>query len=124
MSVVTIILLQLSYEFELIMKVEKLENVFMEGWRRYSCGIIGYAQASKTESKELKYSLRDDDTEGMHMLLIILHMYTNGAVSCTDCTSLKAARCLAHFLSTRSRKKAECTMNADIPYLIVEVPVS
>ena len=71
MSVVIIILLQLSYEFELIMKVDKMENVFMEGWRRYSCGIVGYAQASKTKSKELKHSLRDDDTEGITCPLLI-----------------------------------------------------
>ena len=56
--------LQVSYEFDLIMKDDKLENSFMESWKRCSFGVVRYAQASKTESKELRSSLRDDDTEG------------------------------------------------------------
>ena len=61
--------MQVSYEFDLIMKVEKLENAFLECWKCCSDGIVDYAQATKTKSKELKHALRENDTEGVCILL-------------------------------------------------------
>ena len=37
---------------------------------------------------------------------------------------MKAIRCLAHFLTPKSKKKAFESSNLDVPYLIAEVPVS
>ena len=41
-----------------------------------------------------------------------------------DSNSLKAVRCLAHFLTLKSKKKACESSNLDVPYLIAEAPVS
>ena len=40
-----------------------------------------------------------------------------------DCDSSMAIRCLAHFLTTKSKKKA-VDSNADVPFLIMEVQVN
>ena len=62
--------------------------------------------------------------------LIRLNFFTSSPplLTCTDSASMKAARCLAFFLTTKSKKKREdgsgCSVNADVPFLIVEVPVS
>ena len=41
-----------------------------------------------------------------------------------DSASIKAARCVAHFLTSKTKKKmTDSGMNADIPFLIIEVPV-
>ena len=61
--------IQVSYEFDLIMKEEKLENAFIQRWKSYSDGIVDYALATKTKSKELKHALREDDTEGVCILV-------------------------------------------------------
>ena len=43
-----------------------------------------------------------------------------------DSKSIMAARCLAYFLTSKSKKKMieSSSKNADIPFLIIEVPVS
>ena len=56
---------QVSYEFNLIMQGEKMEDAFVESWQKYSQGIVEYAQATKTKSKELKHALREEDCEGI-----------------------------------------------------------
>ena len=55
--------MQVSYEFNLIMQGEKIEGAFIESWQKYSQGIVEYAQATKTKSKELKHALRGEDCE-------------------------------------------------------------
>ena len=48
-------------------------------------------------------------------------------LTCSDSASMKAVRCLAFFLTTKSKKKREDgsgSVNVDVPFLIVEVPVS
>lgn len=41
-----------------------------------------------------------------------------------DSTSIKAARCVAHFFTSKTKKKmADPSISADIPFLLVEVPV-
>ena len=41
-----------------------------------------------------------------------------------ECASLTAMRCLAHFLTTKNKKKSNDTCSdADVPFLIIEVPV-
>ena len=57
--------MQVSYEFNLIMQGEKMEDAFIESWQKYSQGIVEYAQATKTKSKELKHALREEDCEGI-----------------------------------------------------------
>ena len=42
--------------------------------------------------------------------------------ACLDCEGSTALLCLAHFLSTKSKKKP-VESNGDIPFLFVEVPV-
>ena len=44
-----------------------------------------------------------------------------------DCVSSTAFRCLAYFLTTKSKKKTsacESCVGVDVPFLIMEVPVS
>ena len=41
-----------------------------------------------------------------------------------DCSSPTALRCLGHFLTTKTKKKAaETSIDADVPFVIKEVPV-
>ena len=44
------------------MQIERIEDIFMHSWGRYSQAIISFAGATKNKSKELKHALRDDDS--------------------------------------------------------------
>ena len=107
------------------MQVQQLEDIFMHHWGKYCWGIVDFAEATKNKSKELKHALLEDDTPTKGICnkecdMAPLYIYT--FVDNSD--SLKAVRCLAHFLTPKSKKKACESSNLDVPYLIAEAPVS
>ena len=99
----------------------------MHHWGKYCRGIVDFAEATKNKSKELKHALREDDTTTKGICnkeCDMRPMYSKFHAFVDDSDSLKAVRCLAHFLTPKSKKKACESSNLDVPYLIAEAPVS
>lgn len=67
-----------------MLQKEQVCETFEKLWKLYIPAILGYAQASKTKSKELKYALREDDAdEGLccvHVLYTTAHVHAYIAV--------------------------------------------
>ena len=104
-----------------MMRCNTLEERFEAEWERYQLAITAYAATSKSKSQDLKRALRDDG----HLLLLFFAICYVNLYLLLECTSLKVMRCLAYFLSTKSKKKSpETCTEADVPFLIIEVPVS
>ena len=112
------------------MQVDKMEDIFLHSWKKYCQAIVGFANATKNKPKELKYALREDQSsaEGKkHALLTNSVFHALVCMYClddSDILSMKAIRCLAHFLTLKSKKKATELSNLDVPYLVAEAPVS
>ena len=94
----------------------------MHHWGKYFRAIVDFADGTKHMSKELKHTQCEDDLPAKGKL-------TAKNVTCARVQllclydSLKAVRCLAHFLTPKNKKAVESS-NLDAPYLIAEALVS
>ena len=103
-----------------MMQKEDLEETFEQSWAKYKSAIISYATASRSKSQDLKRALREDGKFLCGDKTYTTLLYVTFAH--LDCESSTALWCLAHFLFTKSKKKA-VESSADIPFLFMEVEV-
>ena len=126
------------------MSMENSEEIFCTSWDSWEDAILGYANASGHKSVGLKHALRDwshlqmtafahdsdseDDYSIYGIIYQLLLLFTFVLLILDPLTkTITAIRCLAHFLTTKEKKKGKDKDDGsyvDTPYVLKECPVS